>query len=136
MNLYQNLVPAAVAVVVAPAMAQDGQITVADYIQTQQALLSGVTELMNLPIIAEDPNDVAAAIEELTKYAAALVSLKGQLNADELAAAQGNLESDPVAQSVGAGFVAAVNKLNDNQFYNSPRLAAALQNFAALLAQM
>ncbi len=117
-------------------MAQEEQFTVSAYIQTQQALLSGVTELLNLSHIAEQPDDVAEGIEYLTKYAAALVYLKGQLNADELATAQGNLESDPSAQTIGAAFIAAVNKLNDNQFYNSPRLASALQDFTALLAQM
>lgn len=106
------------------------------YIQTQQALIGGVAELLRLPTIAEDPNDVAVAIEELSKYAAALVSMKGQLDAAELAAAQAQLEYDPSAQAVGAAFVSEVNKLNEVQFYNCTRLAAAIQRFAALLARM
>ena len=136
MNRYQYFSSVAVAVLVAPAVAQEQQITVADYILSQQALLGGVTELLNLPTIAEDPDSVAAAIEELTKYAVTLVSLKSELNAEELAIAQGNLESDPAAQAVGSGFISAVNQLNARQFYNSQRLATALQNFAAALSQM
>ena len=50
--------------------------------------------------------------------------------------AQGALESNPAAQSIGAGFIAAVNKLADNNFYNSSELATAVQQFAAVLAQM
>ncbi|MBR5888081.1 MAG: hypothetical protein IKZ07_07730 [Akkermansia sp.] len=136
MNVYQYITLAAVPALVSPAVAQEQALTVADYIQSQQALIAGATELLNVPNPAESADDVAAALDELSKYAAALVSLKGQLNAEELAAAQGNLEFDPKAQAVGMAFVAAVNKLNDNGFYGSNRLAAAVQNFVVLLGQM
>ena len=121
---------------VAPAAAQEETLTVSDYIQAQQALLGGVTELLNMPTVAQDPADTAKGVQQLAQYAAALASLKSQLNADELAVAQGALESDPSAQIIGAGFIAAVNKLADNNFYNSSELATAVQQFVAALAQM
>lgn len=127
---------AAVPAMVAPATAQEEELTVADYIQAQLALLSGMNELLSMPTIAQDPADVAKGVQQLTQYAAALVSIKGQLNAEELATAQGALESNPAAQAIGAGFIAAVNKLADNNFYNSSELATAVQQFAAVLAQM
>lgn len=137
MHLHQYLVPVViVATQITPSWAQAQELTVEGYIQTQQALIGGVAELLRLPTIAEDPNDVAVAIGELSKYAAALVSMKGQLDAAELAAAQAQLEYDPSAQAVGAAFVSEVNKLNEVQFYNCTRLAAAIQHFAALLARM
>ena len=137
MHSYQNIAPVVIfAAQVVPCFAQNQQLSVDEYIQTQQALIRGVTELLRLPTIAEDPNDVAVAIDEVSKYAAALVSLKRQLNAEELAAAQVNLESDPVAQMEGASFIAEVNRLSGLRFYDSARLASALQNFAELLAQM
>ena len=121
---------------VAPAVAQEETLTVSDYIQAQLALLDGVTELLNMPTIAQDPSDAAKGLNQLTQYAAALVSMKGLLNADELATAQGALENNPAAQAVGAGFMQAVNRTMDNKFYNSNELATALRDFAAVLAQM
>ena len=88
MNKFAYLALAAVPVMVAPAAAQEQAFTVKDYIDSQMALLDGMTKLMTLDTIAENPADVAAAINQLTQYAAALVSLKSQLNADELAVAQ------------------------------------------------
>lgn len=136
MTRFAYIALAAVPAMVAPAAAQEEKLTVADYIQTQLALLSGMNELLALPTIAEDPADVAKGVQVLTQYAAALVSMKGQLNAEELAAAQGALESNPAAQAIGSGFIAAVNKLADNNFYNSSELATAVQQFAAVLDQM
>ena len=121
---------------VAPASAQEQTFTVKDYIDSQMALLDGMTKLMTLDTIAENPADVAAAINQLTQYAAALVSLKSQLNADELAVAQGNLEGDAMAQMVGSAFMKAVNDLADKKFYDSAELAQAVQQFAAVLSNM
>lgn len=136
MNKLACIALAAVPSLVASAAAQEQQITVEDYIKTQMALLSGMNELLAIEGIAEAPGEVAAAINQLTQYAAVLVSLKGQLNADDLAAAQGNLEVDPVAQATGATFIKLVNELADKNFYNSNELATAVQNFAAVLANM
>ena len=121
---------------VAPASAQEQTFTVKDYIDTQMAILDGVTKLLNLDSIAEAPGDVAAAINQMNQYAAALISLKEQLNADELAAAQGNLEGDPIAQMIGSSFMKAVNDAADKNFYNSNELAQAVQQLAALLANL
>lgn len=123
-------------VLVAPAIAQEQTFTVKDYIQTQMALLNGMTELLNNKNIAEAPSEVAAAVKQLTQYAVVLVNLKGQLNADDLAAAQGNLEIDPVAQATGTAFVAAVQSLAEKNFYNSNELATAVQQFLAALANI
>ena len=136
MNKFACIALAAVPALVAPAVAQDQQITVEDYIRTQMAILNGVTELLTLDGIAEAPAEVAAAINQLSQHAAALVSLKGMVNADDLAAAQGNLEADASAQMIGAAFVKAVNDLADKNFYNSNELATAVQNFVAVLANM
>ena len=136
MNRFAYIALAAVPAMVAPAAAQEETLTVSDYIQAQLALLGGVTELLNMPTVAQDPADTAKGVQQLAQYAAALASLKSQLNADDLAAAQGALESDPSAQIIGAGFIAAVNKLADNNFYNSSELATAVQQFVAALAQM
>lgn len=123
-------------ILVAPAIAQEQSLTVEDYIKTQMLLLNGMTELLNNKNIAESPAEVADAVKHLTQYAVALVSLKGQLNADDLAAAQGNLEVDPAAQATGAAFVAAVHSLAEKNFYNSNELATAVQQFLAVLANM
>ncbi len=136
MNKFAYLALAAVPAMVAPAAAQEQAFTVKDYIDSQMALLDGMTKLMTLDTIAENPADVAAAINQLTQYAAALVSLKSQLNADELAVAQGNLEGDAMAQMVGAAFMKAVNDLADKKFYDSAELAQAVQQFAAVLSNM
>ena len=136
MNKFACIALAAVPALVAPAVAQDQQITVEDYIRTQMAILNGVTELLSIEGIGEAPGEVAAAINQLSQHAAALVSLKGQLNANDLAAAQGNLETDASAQLVGAAFVKVVNDLADKNFYNSNELATAVQNFVAVLANM
>lgn len=136
MNKFAYLALAAVPAMVAPASAQEQTFTVKDYIDSQMALLDGMTKLMTLDTIAENPADVAAAINQLTQYAAALVSLKSQLNADELAVAQGNLEGDAMAQMVGAAFMKAVNDLADKKFYDNAELAQAVQQFAAVLSNM
>ena len=136
MNKFAYLALAAVPAMVAPASAQEQTFTVKDYIDTQMAILDGVTKLLNLDSIAEAPGDVAAAINQMNQYAAALISLKEQLNADELAAAQGNLEGDPIAQMIGSSFMKAVNDAADKNFYNSNELAQAVQQLAALLANL
>ncbi len=136
MNQFACIALAAVPAMIASAPAQEQQFTVQDYIQNQMALLNGMNELLALKHISEDPGDVAKAINQLAQYGAALVSLKSQLNADELAAAQGNLESDPVAQATGAAFISAVNALADQNFYGSNELATAVQNFVAVLGSM
>ena len=136
MNKFAYLALAAVPAMVAPASAQEQTFTVKDYIDTQMAILDGVTKLLNLDSIAEAPGDVAAAINQMNQYAAALISLKDQLNADELAAAQGNLEGDPIAQMIGSSFMKAVNDAADKNFYNSNELAQAVQQLAALLANL
>lgn len=136
MNKFAYIVLAASPAMIATAPAQEQKFTVQDYIRTQMALLNGMNELLALKHIAEDPGDVAKAINQLTQYGAALVSLKSSLNADELAAAQGNLEADPVAQATGAAFINAVNALADRNFYGSNELATAVQNFAAVLGSM
>jgi len=133
MNKFACIVLAASPAMIATAPAQEQKFTVQDYIRTQMALLNGMNELLALKHIAEDPGDVAKAINQLTQYGAALVSLKSSLNADELAAAQGNLEADPAAQATGAAFINAVNALADQNFYGSNELATAVQNFAAEL---
>ena len=129
------------ALVVVPAMvatatAQEQTITVKDYIDSQMAILDGMTKLLTLDTIAEAPAEVAEAINQLTQYASALVYMKSQLNADDLAAAQGNLEADAVAQMTGAAFMKAVNDAAAKNFYNSNELATAVQNFAAVLSNM
>ncbi|MBQ3217583.1 MAG: hypothetical protein IJB33_01765 [Akkermansia sp.] len=136
MNKFACIVLAASPAMIATAPAQEQKFTVQDYIRTQMALLNGMNELLALKHIAEDPGDVAKAINQLTQYGAALVSLKSSLNADELAAAQGNLEADPAAQAIGAAFINAVNALADQNFYGSNELATAVQNFAAVLGRM
>ena len=136
MNKFAYLALAAVPAMVAPASAQEQTFTVKDYIDTQMAILDGVTKLLNLDSIAEAPGDVAAAINQMNQYAAALISLKEQLNADELAAAQGNLEGDPIAQMIGSSFMKAVDDAADKNFYNSNELAQAVQQLAALLANL
>ena len=136
MNKFAYLAFATVPAMVAPASAQEQTFTVKDYIDTQMAILDGVTKLLNLDSIAEAPGDVAAAINQMNQYAAALISLKDQLNADELAAAQGNLEGDPIAQMIGSSFMKAVNDAADKNFYNSNELAQAVQQLAALLANL
>ncbi|MBQ7024933.1 MAG: hypothetical protein IJN29_15260 [Akkermansia sp.] len=136
MNKFACIVLAASPAMIATAPAQEQKFTVQDYIRTQMALLNGMNELLALKHIAEDPGDVAKAINQLTQYGAALVSLKSSLNADELAAAQGNLEADPAAQATGAAFINAVNALADQNFYGSNELATAVQNFAAVLGRM
>lgn len=123
-------------VLVAPALAQEQAFTVEDYIKTQMALLNGMTELLNSKSIADAPGEVAAAVNQLNQYAAVLVNLKGQLNADDLAVAQGQLEVDAAAQATGVAFIAAVNALAEKQFYNSNELATAVQQFVGLLANM
>lgn len=136
MNKFACIVLAASPAMIATAPAQEQKFTVQDYIRTQMALLNGMNELLALKHIAEDPGDVAKAINQLTQYGAALVSLKSSLNADELAAAQGNLEADPAAQATGGAFINAVNALADQNFYGSNELATAVQNFAAVLGRM
>lgn len=136
MYKFAYLALAAVPAMVAPASAQEQTITVKEYIDFQMAILDGATKLLTLESIAEAPGEVAAAMNQLTQYAAALVSHKNKLNADDLAAAQGNLETDPIAQATGAAFVKAVNDLADKKFHNSDELAKAVQQFAAVLANM
>lgn len=136
MYKFAYLALAAVPAMVAPASAQEQTITVKEYIDFQMVLLDGATKLLTIESIAEAPGEVAAAMNQLTQYAAALVSLKNTLNADDLAAAQGNLETDPIAQATGVAFVKAVNDLADKKFHNSDELAKAVQQFAAVLANM
>ncbi len=136
MNKITSLALAVLPAIVAPASAQEQKITASDYIATQMAILKGMNELMTIKGIEEAPGEVAVAIAQLTQYATALVNLKGQIDAGELAAAQGELEGDNEAQATGVTFVSSVNALAAKNFYNSNELAAAVQNFLAVLAKM
>lgn len=136
MNKIAYIALAAVPALVAPAAAQDQKITVSDYIKTQMAILKGMNELLTIQGVAEAPGELAPAVAQLTQYAAALVNLKGQLDAGELAAAQSELENDADAQATGHALTNSLNVLIANNFYNSKELAAAIQTFLAVLSKM
>ena len=136
MNKIACIALAALAAIVAPASAQEQKISVSDYIATQMQILKGMNGLLTIKGIEEAPGEVAAAVAQLTQYAAALASLKSQLDAGELAAAQSELESDAEAQAIGHTLVASVNAAAARNFYNSKELAAAVQNFLGVLSKM
>lgn len=62
-----RLLPALVAILALPAPAQNGgeKLSGAQYVETQLTLLTGVTEMLNIPSLADAPDEVAAGIQQL-----------------------------------------------------------------------
>lgn len=129
------LFPAIVAILALPTQAQNGgeKLSGAQYVETQLTLLNGVTEMLNIPSIANAPDEVATGIQQLTGHLRVLAAYKQEIPASELEKAQAVANKKARTHAAGQAFLAAINKTAANNFYNSSKLADAIRELSVAL---
>lgn len=130
-----RLLPALVAILALPAQAQNGgeKLSGAQYVETQLTLLTGVTEMLNIPSLADAPDEVAAGIQQLVGHLRVLAAYKQEIPAPDLEKAQSAANKKARTHAVGQAFLAAINKTAANNFYNSSKLADAIRELSLAL---
>lgn len=129
----KHFILAAVPVLVAPAQAQlqSETLSASDFVQAQMNILKGVTEMLNIKQIANDPQEVATGINQLSSMLVQLAACKPAATPQEIAII--NAEMGTEAKAVSVALQQALQKTVDNNFYNSQELLAAIQNFVAAM---
>ena len=131
MNKSTYLLFGALPAIIAPAMAQqsDVSISAADFVQTQIAIIKSMTELLTMQGIAEAPQEVAAGINQLAGMVQQLAALQPKATAEDAAIIETELADK--ARTAALELQQALEATVERNFYNSQELADAIQNFAA-----
>ena len=129
------LFPVIVTIFSVPIQAQHGDVNLSgeQYVETQLALLNGVTEMLNLPTITDAPDEVAVGIQQLVGHLRVLATYKQEIPALELEKAQAGANKKARTHAAGQAFLAAINKTAANNFYNSSKLAGAIRELSIAL---
>lgn len=106
------------------------------YVKTQLTLLNGITEMLNIPTIADGPDEVADGIRQLVVYLRSLAACKTEIPAEELAKAEAAANKNQRTHAAGQAFLAAINKTAANNFYNSSQLAEVIRELSEVLEQL
>lgn len=106
------------------------------YVKTQLTLLNGITEMLNIPTIADGPDEVADGIRQLVVYLRSLAACKAEIPSEELAKAEAAANKNKQTHAAGQAFLAAINKTSDNNFYNSRKLAEVIRELSEVMAQL
>ena len=130
MNKSTYLLFGALPAIIAPAMAQqsDVSISASDFVQTQIAIIKSMTELLTMQGIAEAPQEVAAGINQLAGMVQQLTTLKPVATEADKEMIETELADQ--ARTAALELQKALEATVANNFYNSQELADAVQNFA------
>lgn len=131
MNRITPVLFAALPALVAPAMAQQAEenISASDFVEAQLAIVKGMTELLKMKGIENDPQSVANGINQLAGMVQQLAALQPQATAEDAAVIETELADQ--ARAAALELQQALEATVERNFYNSQELADAIQNFAA-----
>lgn len=131
MNYITPVLFAALPALVAPAMAQQAEenISASDFVEAQLAIVKGMTELLTVKGIENDPVSVANGINQLAGMVQQLAALQPQATAEDAAIIETELADK--ARTAAQALQRALEATVERNFYNSQELADAIQNFAA-----
>ena len=130
MNRITPVLFAALPALVAPAMAQQEEnISATDFVEAQLAIIKGMTELLQVKGIENDPQSVANGINQLAGMVQQLAALQPQATAEDAAIIETELADK--ARTAALELQQALEATVERNFYNSQELADAIQNFAA-----
>ena len=131
MNRITPVFFAALPALVAPAMAQQAEenISATDFVEAQLAIIKGMTELLQVKGIENDPQSVANGINQLSGMVQQLAALQPQATAEDAAIIETELADK--ARTAALELQQALEATVERNFYNSQELADAIQNFAA-----
>ena len=131
MNRITPVLFAALPALVAPAMAQQAEenISATDFVEAQLAIVKGMTELLQMKGIENDPQSVANGINQLAGMVQQLAALQPQATAEDAAIIETELADK--ARTAALELQQALEATVERNFYNSQELADAIQNFAA-----
>ncbi len=135
MNKIYRLTVAAVIIIsgATQAEASTDRLSGAQYVKTQLTLLNGITEMLNIPTIADGPDEVADGIRQLIVYLRCLVAYKEKIPAEELTKAEAAANRNKRTCTIGQAFLDAINKTANNNFYNSNKLAESIRELSEVL---
>ena len=129
---------AAIPALIVPAEAQQaGQdISASEFVEAQIAIIQGMTGLLTIkgiekeaPTVEKEAPTVAAGINQLAGMIQQLAPLKPAASAQDIAIIETELADK--ARTSAAALQRALETTVENNFYNSPELAEAVQNFVA-----
>ena len=131
MNYITPVLFAVLPAIVAPAMAQQTEenISASDFVEAQLAIIKGMTELLTVKGIENDPVSVANGINQLAGMVQQLAALQPQATAEDAAIIETQLADQ--ARTAAMELQQALEATVERNFYNSQELADAIQNFAA-----
>lgn len=135
MNKIYWLILSAVSVMSVSASAEVSteRLTGAQYVKNQLTLLNGITEMLNIPTIADGPDEVANGIRRLLAYLRSLAACKTEIPAEELSKAEAAANKNERTHAAGQAFLAAIHKTAANNFYNSNQLAEVIRELSEVL---
>lgn len=131
MNHITPVLFSALPALVAPAMAQQAEenISATDFVEAQLAIIKGMTELLQVKDIENDPQSVANGINQLAGMVQQLAALQPKATAEDAAIIETELADK--ARTAAMELQQALEATMERNFYNSQELADAIQNFAA-----
>ena len=131
MTRVSTVLFAALPALIAPAAAQQMEQTISasEFVEAQLAIINGMTSLLTIKYIAQDPKSVAAGINQLTGMVQQLAAVKPVATAEDAAIIETELADK--ARTAATGLQQALEITVERNFYNCQELAEAVQGFAA-----
>ena len=131
MNRITPVLFAVLPALVVPSMAQQSEenISATDFVEAQLAIIKGMTELLQVKGIENDPQSVANGINQLAGMVQQLAALQPQATTEDAAIIETQLADQ--ARTAALELQQALEATVERNFYNSQELADAIQNFAA-----
>lgn len=131
MNRVFPVLFATLPALVAPVSAQQTEETIStsEFVETQLAIIKGMTGLLTVKGIENAPETVAAGINQLAGMVHQLAALKPAATAEDAAVIETELADQ--ARAAALELQQALETTVERNFYNSQELADAIQNFAA-----
>ncbi len=131
-KMYACAALVAVPALVAPSMAEE-EVSAAEAVAIAQVEIIGAA----IEILTNEeapPQAKAEGINELTKLVGELAEAKTQVDPEEWAALEAEMNEDEDIKALGETLVNIINVYAENDFEGSPELAAAITTFGEALS--
>lgn len=117
--------------IVLPATAQqtDQTISASEFVETQMAIIKGMTALLSVKGIESNPQAVAGGIDKLSEMVWKLSAIKPAYDSRQAALVETELADQ--ARAAAQALQHALELTVEQNFYNSQELATAIQGFVA-----
>lgn len=117
--------------IVIPATAQQTsqEISASEFVESQMAIIKGMTALLSVKGIESNPQAVAGGIDKLSEMVWKLSTIKPAHDPRQAALVETELADQ--ARAAAQGLQYALERTVEKNFYNSQELATAIQGFVA-----